>query len=167
MVKFCCYVPFLLATLEIASAFVMNPHRQFILSNERQSTHIHGNALVSRQRTVQQSIQSRATYTTKLRDATISEPNDGKQKNTPGANNTSKFSTILSHLVTGPNPKRPDWALDWMPTWSVDMRPPVQFLVGIFLYVFHLGVLTQRSIPFPFQLIPNEKGHFQSIGLDS
>lgn len=34
-------------------------------------------------------------------------------------------------------------------------------------YAFHLKVLTQHSVVFPFQLIPNDKGHFQSIGLDS
>jgi membrane protease YdiL (CAAX protease family) len=40
-------------------------------------------------------------------------------------------------------------------------------MVSVLLYIFHLQVLTQRSIAFPFQLFPNDKGRFQSIGLDS
>jgi len=35
------------------------------------------------------------------------------------------------------------------------------------MYVFHLAILTQHSLIFPVQLIPNDKGRFQSIGLDS
>ncbi|KAL9181164.1 hypothetical protein ACHAXT_009969 [Thalassiosira profunda] len=54
-----------------------------------------------------------------------------------------------------------------MPTWLVTLRPRTQFLVGLGLYVFHLRVLTQHGIAFPFQLIPNDEGWFQSIGLDS
>jgi hypothetical protein len=42
-----------------------------------------------------------------------------------------------------------------------------QVVFGFLLYVFHLAVLTQRSVPFPVQLIPNDKGFFQSIGWDS
>jgi hypothetical protein len=38
-------------------------------------------------------------------------------------------------------------------------------LIG--LYIIHLTVLTQHSIVFPFQLIPNNQGRFHSIGLDS
>jgi len=62
---------------------------------------------------------------------------------------------------------RPEWACDWMPTWLITMRPALQLLVGLSLYVFHLTVLTQNCIAFPVQLIPNDRGHFQSIGLDS
>jgi hypothetical protein len=63
--------------------------------------------------------------------------------------------------------QRPDWARDWMPTWLLNLRPSVQLATVLILYIFHLVVLTQRSIPFPVQLIPNERGHFQSIGFDS
>eukprot|EP00984_Skeletonema_dohrnii_P017783 scaffold8164_cov153-Skeletonema_dohrnii-CCMP3373.AAC.6 len=62
---------------------------------------------------------------------------------------------------------RPDWALPWMPTWLITMRPITQFIVGLGLYIFHLRILTQHGITFPFQLIPNDEGWFQSIGLDS
>ena len=64
-------------------------------------------------------------------------------------------------------PLRPDWALDWMPTWLVTMRPIVQLGVALILYTLHLTVLTQKSIVFPFQLLPNNLGHFTSLGLDS
>lgn len=47
------------------------------------------------------------------------------------------------------------------------MRPAVQFVVGLGFYVLHLTVLTQRGLPFPVQLIPNDRGQLQSIGLDS
>lgn len=62
---------------------------------------------------------------------------------------------------------RPKWALPWMPTWFITIRPRTQFLIGLCLYVFHLRILTQHQITFPFQLIPNDEGWFQSIGLDS
>eukprot|EP00557_Chaetoceros_sp_GSL56_P006946 CAMPEP_0176499394 /NCGR_PEP_ID=MMETSP0200_2-20121128/12901_1 /TAXON_ID=947934 /ORGANISM="Chaetoceros sp., Strain GSL56" /LENGTH=556 /DNA_ID=CAMNT_0017897805 /DNA_START=195 /DNA_END=1865 /DNA_ORIENTATION=+ len=45
--------------------------------------------------------------------------------------------------------------------------PPVQLLALMSFYILHLTVLTQHSIIFPFQLIPNQQGRFQSIGLDS
>jgi len=46
--------------------------------------------------------------------------------------------------------------------------PPVlQFAITMGFYVLHLFVLTQRQVTFPFQLIPNDKGHFCSIGYDS
>jgi len=66
-----------------------------------------------------------------------------------------------------PASKRPSWALPWMPTWLITLRPRTQFVVGLCLYVFHLRILTQHHVAFPFQLIPNEEGWFQSIGLDS
>ena len=65
------------------------------------------------------------------------------------------------------DPNRPAWALPWMPTWLVALRPRTQFLVGLILYVFHLKVLTQHHLVFPFQLVPNDEGWFQSLGLDS
>ncbi|KAL7471188.1 hypothetical protein ACHAXS_011495 [Conticribra weissflogii] len=54
-----------------------------------------------------------------------------------------------------------------MPTRLITLRPRTQFLVGLALYIFHLRILTQYGIAFPFQLIPNEEGWFQSVGLDS
>ena len=48
-----------------------------------------------------------------------------------------------------------------------NIPPPVQLVTLISLYIIHLTVLTQHSIIFPFQLIPNNQGRFQSIGLDS
>jgi hypothetical protein len=62
---------------------------------------------------------------------------------------------------------RPDWALPWMPTWLITLRPITQLIVGLGLYIFHLRILTQYGITFPVQLIPNDEGWFQSIGLDS
>ena len=77
------------------------------------------------------------------------------------------WSERWENLVSTPNAERPPWARDWMPTWLLNLRPPVQMATVLLFYVFHLFFLTQRSISFPFQLIPNERGHFQSIGLDS
>mmetsp|Transcript_6400 Transcript_6400/g.12759 ORF Transcript_6400/g.12759 Transcript_6400/m.12759 type:complete len:552 (+) Transcript_6400:96-1751(+) len=79
-------------------------------------------------------------------------------------------STSSSTTPTPPTPhdeQRPSGALPWMPTRLITLRPRTQLLVGLALYVFHLRVLTQYGIAFPFQLIPNEEGWFQSIGLDS
>jgi hypothetical protein len=47
------------------------------------------------------------------------------------------------------------------------MSVPAQAVVGLSLYLFHTLVLSQHLLPFPVQLIPNESGLFQSIGLDS
>lgn len=66
-----------------------------------------------------------------------------------------------------PSSARPKWALPWMPTWLITIKPRNQFLIGLCLYVFHLRILTQHQLTFPFQLIPNDEGWFQSIGLDS
>ena len=63
--------------------------------------------------------------------------------------------------------RRPDWAPDWAPTPLVTMRPIIQLAFGLVLYIFHLNVLTQHQLVFPVQLIPNDRGWFQSIGLDS
>ena len=61
----------------------------------------------------------------------------------------------------------PEWPRQWMPSWLFSLKPRNQLLVALLFYVFHLQVLTQRAMPFPFQLIPNNQGRFQSIGLDS
>ena len=47
------------------------------------------------------------------------------------------------------------------------LPPLVQLAILISMYVLHLLVFTQHAILFPFQLIPNDRGWFQSIGLDS
>ena len=62
---------------------------------------------------------------------------------------------------------RPSWSCHWMPTWLITLHPIVQFLIGFILYVAHLTIFTQRCLVFPFQLIPNDYGKFQSIGYDS
>jgi len=46
-------------------------------------------------------------------------------------------------------------------------HPVVQLLILLIMYVFHLTVLTQNQVVFPFQLWPNNNGWFQSIGFDS
>ncbi len=70
--------------------------------------------------------------------------------------------------ITGTNtPQRPSWAKDWMPTWLVRLRPSLQLVTVVVCYFFHMTVLAQHSLSFPIQLIPNDRGHFQDIGLDS
>eukprot|EP01082_Thalassiosira_pseudonana_P001729 g910.t1 g910 contig10:987040-988629(+) len=78
---------------------------------------------------------------------------------------TSSSSATITLQST--QSQRPDWALPWMPTSLVTLRPAYQFIIGLLLYIFHLRILTQHGITFPFQLIPNDEGWFQSIGLDS
>jgi hypothetical protein len=81
----------------------------------------------------------------------------------------------ISELDNGrlPDCIRPTWVAAqqdccwWIPTWVTCLRPSVQLVAAILLYLFHTLVLTQISIPLPFQLIPNERGNFQSINLDS
>jgi hypothetical protein len=63
--------------------------------------------------------------------------------------------------------RRPGWARTWMPTWLTCLRPSVQLFAALLMYMFHSLVLNQTSVPLPFQLIPNERGNFQSVGLDS
>jgi len=48
-----------------------------------------------------------------------------------------------------------------------NLPPLIQFGILMILYIFHLVVLSQKLMIFPYQLIPNDKGRFQSIGLDS
>jgi hypothetical protein len=78
-----------------------------------------------------------------------------------------------NHLLTGQeHPERPDWmeadpVLKRLPPFITNLRPSVQLLGALLLYVFHTLVLAQHSMPLPFQLIPNDRGNFQSIGLDS
>jgi hypothetical protein len=62
---------------------------------------------------------------------------------------------------------RPAWAPEWVPTWAVTLRPALQLVVMLGLYVLHMLVLSQLAVPFPVQLLPNRHGLFQSISLDS
>lgn len=78
-----------------------------------------------------------------------------------------RIKSLYASTSTSSERNRPSWALPWMPTSLVSLRPATQFLIGLLLYVFHLRILTQHHIAFPFQLIPNEQGWFTSIGLDS
>ncbi|KAG5175528.1 hypothetical protein JKP88DRAFT_338282 [Tribonema minus] len=47
------------------------------------------------------------------------------------------------------------------------MKPWAQFVVALVLYLFHMFVLSKHCIPFPVQLIPNDYGLCQSVGLDT
>ena len=47
------------------------------------------------------------------------------------------------------------------------INPVLQLLVELVAHIIHLLGLTQQCLAFPIQLIPNNKGRFQSIGLDS
>ena len=83
----------------------------------------------------------------------------------------SKISSLFVYCLSGRREEiqmqRPNYSLNWIPTWLLTLRPITQCAFCFVLYVFHLSYLTQNSIPFPIQLLPNNKGHFQSIGLDS
>lgn len=81
-------------------------------------------------------------------------------------------------LLTGEAPsssllKKPKWLPQssklhkLLPTWIFHLRPSVQVLATVVLYLFHTTVLTQNSLVLPFQLLPNDRGNFQSIGLDT
>lgn len=89
---------------------------------------------------------------------------------------SSKTNGLLVRLLTGekasPRLQKPKWLeksskLSALPTWLFHLRPSVQMLVTIFLYLFHTTVLTQNSIILPIQIFPNDRGNFQSIGLDT
>lgn len=80
---------------------------------------------------------------------------------------TGHATTVVDEGGSLPLSMRPGWARDWMPTWMTCLRPSMQLLAAFLLYLFHTLYLTQASIPLPFQLIPNERGNFQSVGLDS
>jgi len=61
----------------------------------------------------------------------------------------------------------PEQILDKILYKLQNLSPIVQLVILLFSYILHLLVFTQHLILFPFQLIPNNKGWFQSIGLDS
>jgi len=63
---------------------------------------------------------------------------------------------------------RPDWLPAFVPTWvCTTLHPVVQLVIMLAMYAFHLLFLSKNSWTFSRQLIPNDKGAFQSIGYDS
>ena len=54
-----------------------------------------------------------------------------------------------------------------IPTWVFHLRSSVQFVVTMVVYLIHTTIFTKRLVLFPFQLIPNSRGYFSSIGYDS
>lgn len=85
----------------------------------------------------------------------------------------SKWNRVWNRIVTGrPSPlPKPPWLSPSMakilPSWIFHLRPSVQLLLTLAIYLLHTVVLTQHSLVLPFQLIPSDRGNFQSIGLDS
>ena len=86
----------------------------------------------------------------------------------------STFQQRLNFVLTGQQtPEQPYWIKAdavlrrILPGSIMNLRPSVQLVIVLLFYMLHTLVLAQHSIPFPFQLIPNERGNFQSIGLDS
>jgi hypothetical protein len=152
MMRLCyCYLPFLLAAMmnpKLALAFT-SPHSRHVAARQQSKPSEKKGMQPSRQ-----TIKSPSAFSNPLDESSSSF-------------SFQKIPTKVGNWMSGPNPNRPDWADNWMPTWLVNMRPLAQFMVAMALYIFHISVLAQRSIPFPCQLIPNNKGHFQSIGLDS
>jgi len=64
--------------------------------------------------------------------------------------------------------KRPVWVPEGTPYWVWKTHhPAVQLAVTMAFYVLHLLVLSKSCWTFPGQLIANDKGAFQSIGMDS
>ena len=62
-------------------------------------------------------------------------------------------------------PKRPEWLPASFPDWLIKKRHPlVQLVIMLVLYAFHIFFLSKTTWNFPFQLIPNDRGAFQSIG---
>ena len=90
-----------------------------------------------------------------------------ESSSTPAMPLKSSWGDRLASLVSKPKAPRPSWAPAYLPTWLLTLRPLTQFVTVLLFYFFHISVLVQRSVYFPFQLIPNERGCFQSIGLDS
>lgn len=112
--------------------------------------------------------------------ASSSSSTSASSKNT--ASDSSATGSALKRfwvrLMTGETPsslllRKPKWLRQSsklyrvLPTWIFHLRPSVQLLVTIVLYLFHTTYLSQASIILPFQLFPNDRGNFQSIGLDT
>ena len=90
----------------------------------------------------------------------------------------SELKNFWIKLVTresssSPLLKKPKWLpkssrlYKMLPTWIFHLRPSVQLLLTLALYLFHTTILMQHCFVFPFQLIPNDRGNFQSIGYDT
>eukprot|EP00904_Undaria_pinnatifida_P000388 jgi/Undpi1/1034/HiC_scaffold_10.g04498.m1 len=58
----------------------------------------------------------------------------------------------------------PKWVA---PRWAVDMHPATQAAAGFGLYLVHMFFLSKSGLTFPIQLIPNNHGLCQSVGLDT
>jgi len=109
--------------------------------------------------------------------ATASSSSEGISKDSTTTAPGSKLKGFLVRLLTGERAssarlQKPKWIeesskLSVLPTWLFHLRPSVQLMVTIFLYLFHTTVLTQNSIVLPIQLFPNDRGNFQTIGLDT
>jgi len=93
-------------------------------------------------------------------------------------NSDSIIRDVWTRLVTGEERgslylRKPGWLSKSsrlsrvLPTWLFHLRPSAQLAVALVLYLFHTAVLTQKSLIFPFQVFPNDRGNFQSIGLDT
>ncbi|CAM9502816.1 unnamed protein product [Discosporangium mesarthrocarpum] len=61
----------------------------------------------------------------------------------------------------------PPWAPDWMPKWATNMPPMLQVAANMGLYMLHMLYLSKCGLAFPIQLIPNNHGLFQGVGLDT
>jgi len=106
-------------------------------------------------------------------------PDSSSRGTGTGTGALGKLRTGWFRLVTGRNPNqlddndndKPPWldpsTSNWIPAWIFHLKPSVQLVATLVLYLFHTVVLTQHALPFPVQLIPNDRGNFQSIGLDS
>uniref|UniRef100_A0A7S1XHH8 CAAX prenyl protease 2/Lysostaphin resistance protein A-like domain-containing protein n=1 Tax=Compsopogon caeruleus TaxID=31354 RepID=A0A7S1XHH8_9RHOD len=63
--------------------------------------------------------------------------------------------------------ERPQWAPAWMPDQLIRMHPILQLAVLLGLYAIHLLFISKKTFPLPRQLIPNDKGLLNEVGLDS
>lgn len=126
------------------------------------------------------SIHARATMQAQLSSRMIShlgQPGWSPLPRTTAPSTVCKFQrprTVLTAAAASgaENPATPTDVSNtvrpsWVPSWLCMMSVPTQVLVGLLFYSFHTLVLTQHVFPFPVQIIPNESGLFQSIGLDS
>jgi hypothetical protein len=85
----------------------------------------------------------------------------------PSQKQADPGSSLVYKGPEGAGDGRPAWAPDWAPEWTVNLSPPLQLVVAVGFYLVHMLLLSKNCIPLPFQLLPNEHGFFQSIGLDS
>ena len=114
-----------------------------------------------------------------LQAASASTSSKDSASDTSSSATGSALTRFWVRLMTGesrtssPLLKKPRWLrpssklYNVLPTWLFHLRPSVQLLVTIVLYLFHTAYLSQASVVLPFQLFPNDRGNFQSIGLDT